>query len=242
MNNGVMILEGRPPTILIVEDEEKIIAVLRAYLEREGFTVLAATDGETGLELALRERPALVILDLMLPRLGGEEICARIRQVSSLPILMLSARGTTQDRIFGLNIGADDYLPKPFSPAEVVARVKALLRRASNRGEMPRPVMSFDGGRLVIDDLSREVTLDARTVALTPTEYSLLKILASHPGQALSRARLIELVQGYEFAGGDRTIDAHIKNLRKKLEPRAQEIIQTVFGYGYRFGGVPDAP
>ena len=192
-------MPGGPSTILIIEDEEKIVDVLRAYLERDGYSVLAAADGETGLEIALRERPSLVILDLMLPKLGGEEICARLRQVSSLPILILSARGTTQDRIFGLNIGADDYLPKPFSPAEVVARVKALLRRAGQAEETPKPVRSFDHGRLVIDNLSRLVRLDGRQIGLTPTEYALLQILASHPGQALSRARLVELVQGYDF-------------------------------------------
>lgn len=235
-------MPGEPPTILIIEDEEKIVDVLRAYLERDGYSVLTAADGETGLETALRERPSLVILDLMLPKLGGEEVCARLRQVSSLPILILSARGTTQDRIFGLSIGADDYLPKPFSPAEVVARVKALLRRAGQGEGGSKPVLSYERGRLVIDGLSRVVKLDGRPIGLTPTEYALLQILASHPGQALSRARLVELVQGYDFIGSDRTIDAHIKNLRKKIgDGEDQRLVQTVFGYGYRFGGDPDA-
>ncbi|MGE5599506.1 MAG: response regulator transcription factor [Bacteroidota bacterium] len=229
--------------ILIIEDEPRIVSVLTAYLEREGFEVMAAADGERGLALAMEERPSLVILDLMLPRLGGEEICARLRQVSDIPILILSARGTTQDRIFGLDIGADDYLSKPFSPAEVVARVKALLRRASS-GAAPRgtAVMSFNGGYLILDDLSHEVRVRGQPVDLTPTEYSLLKVMASRPGQAFSRARLIEAALGYDHAAGDRTVDAHIKNLRRKIEPDGeQNLLQTVFGLGYRFGGTRDA-
>ncbi len=229
-------------TVLIVEDEEQIVAVLRAYLEREGFACLTAGDGEAGLALALSERPALVILDLMLPKLGGDEVCARIRQASNVPILILSARGRTQDRIFGLDIGADDYLSKPFSPAEVVARVKALLRRSGPAGNAVRPVRSFDRGRLVVDELRHEARLAGQAVPLTPTEFALLRVLAAHPGQALSRARLVELVQGYDYLGNDRVIDAHIKNLRRKIEPEGEpRYIQTVFGLGYRFGGSPDA-
>lgn len=230
------------PRILLIEDEPRIVSVLRAYLEREGFSVSTAADGEAGLALALEERPSLVILDLMLPKLGGEEVCARIRQVSDVPIIILSARGTTQDRIFGLDIGADDYLPKPFSPAEVVARVKALLRRVRPADRPAPPRLSFDQGALVLDDLRHEALRDGRPAPLTPTEYALLKTLATHPGQALSRARLVELALGYDYVGGDRTIDAHIKNLRKKIEPGGQRYIQTVFGVGYRFGGTPDGP
>lgn len=236
-------MAAKIPTILIVEDEQKIVSVLRAYLEREGYHVLAAADGEAGLGLALTENPSLIILDLMLPKLGGEEICARLRQGSNVPILILSARGSTQDRIFGLDIGADDYLPKPFSPTEVVARVKALLRRAAVRpASEAAPVISFNGGYLVLDDLGHEARVSGQPVTLTPTEYALLKTLASHPGQAFSRARLIEAALGYDYAAGDRVVDAHIKNLRRKIESDdGQGLIQTVFGLGYRFGGVRDA-
>ena len=179
----------------------------------------------------------------MLPGLGGEEVCSRIRQVSHVPILILSARGRTEDRIFGLDIGADDYLPKPFSPAEVVARVKALLRRTTPMEAPAHRRLSFDGGRLIVDDLNHEVRLDGKAISLTPTEYSLLILLASHPGQAFSRARLIEHVQGYDYVGNDRTMDVHVKNLRRKIEfDGGQRYVQTVFGLGYRFGGVPDAP
>ncbi|MGE5551725.1 MAG: response regulator transcription factor [Bacteroidota bacterium] len=236
-------MASKTPTILIIEDEAKIVGVLRAYLEREGYRVLAAGDGEAGLRLALSANPSLIVLDLMLPKLGGEEICARLRQGSNVPILILSAKSSTQDRIFGLDIGADDYLPKPFSPAEVVARVKALLRRAAARHTPEAaPVLSFNGGYLVLDDLGHEARVAGQPVTLTPTEYALLKTLASHPGQAFTRARLIEAALGYDYAAGDRAIDAHIKNLRRKIEPGAgQGLIQTVFGLGYRFGGVRDA-
>ncbi len=224
--------------ILIVDDEASVHEVVRAYLEREGFVVYSAHDGRQGLELAMSKRPDLLVLDLMLPDLSGEEICAEVRGRSDVPILMLTAKSSEDERIEGLQRGADDYLTKPFSPRELVARVKAILRRTGS-GEMPLVErLRFDGGRLEIDDSSHEVHVAGELVELTPSEYRLLLALARYPGRVYSRFELINRVQGHDFEGYERTIDAHVKNLRRKIEPdpRRPRYVQTVHGVGYRLG------
>ena len=224
--------------ILIVDDEPSIHEVVRAYLEREGFIVYSASDGREGLDLAMSKRPQLVVLDLMLPDTTGEEICRQLRERSDVAILMLTAKSTEDQRVAGLQLGADDYLTKPFSPRELVARVKAVLRR-TGKGEMPLvELLRFDGGRLEIDDTRHEVRVDGEPVDLTPTEYKLLTALAQYPGRAYSRFELINRVQGHDFEGYERTIDAHVKNLRHKIEPDPHKprYVETVQGIGYRLG------
>lgn len=223
--------------ILIVDDEASIHEVVRAYLERDGFIVYSAHDGREGLELALTKRVALIVLDLMLPDLSGEEICREVRSRSDVPILMLTAKSSEDQRVAGLQLGADDYLVKPFSPRELVARIKAILRRAG--GEVPlAEQLRFDEGRLVIDNTRHEVLVDSHPVELTATEFKLLCALAQYPGRAYSRLELVNRVQGHDFEGYERTIDAHVKNLRHKIEPdpRRPHYVETVPGVGYRLG------
>ena len=227
-----------PPSgpILVVDDEPSVQEVVRAYLQKEGFSVHVAGDGRRGLELAARLKPALIVLDLMLPDISGEEVCREIRRRSDVPILMLTAKAGEEERIGGLVLGADDYLTKPFSPRELVARVHAILRRAGG-SEVPLvQVLSFDGGALEIDTVRHEVRLQGEPVDLTPNEYKLLVSLARFPGRAYSRFELVNLVQGFDFDGFERTIDTHVKNLRRKIEPdpRTPRYVETVFGVGYR--------
>lgn len=228
--------------ILVVDDEKKITAVLKAYLENEGFSVITAYTGLEALEKIATENPDLVILDLMLPELSGEEVCQQIREVSTLPIIMLTAKTAEVDRIEGLNLGADDYVNKPFSPREVVARVKAVLRR-SGPNRCTSSQLSFRAGDLVIDLNGHEVYKQSMAVSLTPTEFKLLTLLAQSPGQVFSRSMLTERLQGYDYDGYDRTIDVHVKNLRKKVETDSQNpvYIVTVYGVGYKFGVEADA-
>jgi DNA-binding response OmpR family regulator len=224
--------------ILIIDDERSIHEVVRAYLEREGFIVYGACDGREGLKLALSKRPQLVVLDLMLPDISGEEICRRLRDRSDVAILMLTAKSSEDQRVEGLQLGADDYLTKPFSPRELVARVKAVLRR-TGKGEMPLvELLRFDSGRLQIDSVRHEVRVAGEPVDLTPSEYKLLLALAQYPGRAYSRLELVNRVEGYDFEGYERTIDAHVKNLRHKIEsdPHRPRYVQTVPGIGYRLG------
>jgi DNA-binding response OmpR family regulator len=227
-------MNGR--SILVVEDEAKIAEIVKAYLEREGFRVSVAEDGEKALSV-LKQGFDLIILDLMLPDITGEEICRTIREDSDIPIIMLTAKSDEEDRVKGLGIGADDYVVKPFSPRELVARVKALLRRAHGK----RPY-SFNNGDLIIDVSRFRVKKAGTEVTLTSTEFKLLKYLAEHPEQIFSRLQLVNIVLGYDFEGYDRTIDAHIKNIRHKIEddPRNPSYIKTVYGVGYRFIGRPD--
>lgn len=224
------------PCILVVDDEEKIRDVAASYLRREGYRVLEAETGEQTLGLLQREPVDLVILDLMLPDLPGEEICRRIRARSAVPILMLTAKAAEDDRIRGLSLGADDYVIKPFSPRELVARVKALLRRAS-ADELLAERVVFRDGHLLIDARQREVYRDGRLVPLTPHEYRLLLVLARHPNRPFTREELIEKIRGYDYAGDVRTVDQHIKNLRQKIEPDPKNpaYIVTVYGFGYKF-------
>jgi DNA-binding response OmpR family regulator len=224
--------------VLVVDDEPSVQAVARAYLEREGFTVDSATDGLAALAAVDREPPDLIVLDLMLPGASGEQVAARVRARSDVPILMLTAKASEEERLRGFAAGADDYLVKPFSPRELVARVRAILRRSREGGAPPSARTTLDDGRLRIDELRHEVRVDDRPVGLTPTEFRLLVTLASYPGRVYSRFELIERIQGSDFEGDERTIDAHVKNLRRKLEPdpAAPRYVQTVHGVGYRLG------
>ncbi len=230
-------------SILLVDDEVKIILVLKAYLEKEGFKVFTAKDGKEALDKARGEKIDLIILDLMLPSLSGEEVCRRLRRDSNIPIIMLTAKVQPEDRIEGLGLGADDYIIKPFSPQEVLARVKAVLRRVkNNKGERMADILHFSDGELVIDNLRHQVKYKDELLSLTPTEYKILSTMARTPGRVYSRDQITELVHGYNYTGFDRTIDAHIKNLRQKLDSNEDgpKFIHTVYGLGYRFEHIED--
>jgi DNA-binding response OmpR family regulator len=223
-------------TILIVDDEPKIVKTVRAYLESAGFRVLVAEEGQMALTVFRHEKPALVILDLGLPGIDGLDVARTLRRDSNVPMIMLTARVDEADKLIGLELGADDYVTKPFSPRELVARVRAVLRRAgSEREPAPLPIVSSD---VKIDLERRLVTVGGQTVELTPTEFDLLVVLARHPGRVFTRLELLDRVQGYAFEGYERTVDAHIKNLRQKIEPDPREprYVQTVYKVGYRFG------
>ncbi|EGW41153.1 response regulator transcription factor [Desulfosporosinus sp. OT] len=227
--------------ILLVDDEKKIITVLKAYLQQEGFQVTTALNGLIALTLFKENPYDLIILDLMLPGMSGIEICREIRKVSSVPIIMLTAKIEEEDRIQGLGIGADDYITKPFSPREVVARVRAVLRRVNNETTPLADMISYNNG-LTIDNIQHEVRLHDQVVPLTPTEFKILGALAKHPGRVYSRGQLVEIVQGHDFEGDDRVIDAHIKKIRQKIElsPSDPRIILTVYGVGYKFNPNPE--
>jgi DNA-binding response OmpR family regulator len=222
--------------IVVIDDDPSVQEVVRAYLERDGYLVFVAGTAGAGLELAGRIKPGLIVLDLMLPDRAGEDVAREIRGRSDVPILMLTAKASEDERVGGLALGADDYLTKPFSPRELVARVRAVLRRSHGGTEPLVAVMRFDGGALEIDTVEHEVRREGRPVELTPNEYKLLTTLARYPGRAYSRFELISQVQGYEYEGYERTIDAHVKNLRKKIEadPKKPRYVETVFGVGYR--------
>lgn len=229
--------------ILIVDDEKGIIEVLEAYLEREGYDIYTADNGIDALKKAKKETPDLMILDLMLPDISGEEVCRLVRKESDMPILMLTAKSAEEDRINGIVLGADDYVTKPFSPREVVVRVQAILRRVKKSEKIER--LAFNRGQLVIDLDKKEVLAGGRFINLTPIEYKLLTNMALNPGRVYSRMDLLEKIQdeGMFYEGYERSVDTHIKNLRKKIEldSRQPSFILTVFGMGYKFGGVLDA-
>ncbi|MHC1685708.1 MAG: response regulator transcription factor [Clostridiaceae bacterium] len=222
--------------ILIIEDEEKVIEVLKAYLEKEGYEVFAVTTGSKGLDIFNKEKINLVILDLMLPDIQGEEICRQIREKSNVHIFMLTAKSSLDNKIEGLNMGADEYLVKPFSPRELTARVNSLFRRLKSEDTNK---LSFDNGNLIIDSDKREVIVKGNLITLTPNEFDILYSLAINKGKVLSREQLIEKVFGIDFDGFDRTIDAHIKNLRKKIEEdsRNPKYVITVIKVGYKLNG-----
>ncbi len=224
--------------ILVVDDEKKFVDVLRGYLEQAGFGVVTAYDGKQALAAFRREKPNLVLLDLNLPEVDGLDVARTLRQSSNAPIIMVTARVEETHRLIGLELGADDYITKPFSPREVVARVRAVLRRAA--GEMA-PVEILRAGEIEMDVSKHTVTLDGKPVELTPTEFDLLGALIKNPGRAYTRMQLLDLVQGEAFEGYERTVDAHIKNLRQKLgdDPKEPRYILTVFGVGYKFVEVP---
>jgi len=221
-------------TILVVDDEPRIVKQARDYLERSRFRVVAAADGKTALAMARREQPNLIVLDLNLPKMDGLEVCRALRRESDVPIIMLTARVEETDRLIGLELGADDYITKPFSPRELVARVRAVLRRV--RGGVHQPGL-IRTGDLEIDLLGHRVTRAGEPIRLTRTEFNLLATLAQHPGQTFTRAQLLDRLHGIAYDGYDRSIDAHIKNLRRKLEanPAEPRYVFTVYAIGYRF-------
>jgi len=221
--------------VLIVEDEAKIARWVETYFRRSGFRTLVAADGKTGLAMARRERPDLVILDLLLPQMDGLDVCRALRREGEVPIIMLTARAEEADRLVGLELGADDYVVKPFSPRELVARARAVLRRTGWSQSLRDEVLR--GGDLTVDVGRRTVSRGETPIDLTPTEFDLLVTLLRHRGRPLSRRQLIEQALGQSYVGYDRTIDAHIKNLRRKIEPDPSEpqYILTVFGIGYKF-------
>ena len=220
-------------TILIVDDEPKMVRVLKGYLEQAGFRAVTAEDGQMGLTTFRHEKPDLILLDLMLPGMDGLEVCRRLRRESNVPIIMVTARVEEVDRLLGLELGADDYIVKPFSPREVVARVRAVLRRAEG---MVGAVDVLRAGDLVLDIAAHQVTVAGHSVELTPTEFGILAALARVPGRALSRAQLLEQTQEAVYEGMDRTIDVHIRNLRAKIEPdpKNPHYLTTVYGIGYK--------
>jgi DNA-binding response OmpR family regulator len=223
-------------TILLVEDERKLRELVRTYLEQAGFAVLSTGSGAEALSLAASAAPDLLVLDLGLPDVPGETVARELRATGSTPILMLTAKSSEEDRVRGLELGADDYVTKPFSPRELVLRVQAILRRGSQGAEPDSN--SFGGGTVVIDEPRRVVTVRGTEADLTPTEWGILLALAAAPGRVYSRFELINRVRGYEFEGYERIIDSHVKNLRRKIEqdPGNPEIVTTVLGGGYRFG------
>lgn len=224
--------------ILIIDDEENILKIVEAYLVAKNYQVFRAMDGEEALRKAETIRPDLIVLDLMLPDISGLEVCRRIRKSSRVPVIMLTARTTEQDILSGLQIGADHYMTKPFSPKELVARVQTVLRRS--HPEPQEVKWSFEGGLLEIYPDNMQVFKKGVEVGLTPTEYRLLTLLASHPQQIFPRQQLLQVVKGLDFDGTDRVIDVHIKNLRQKIEDddtRTPYYILTIYGEGYRFGG-----
>ncbi len=223
-------------TILVVDDEPKIVQLVRDYLERAGFRVLAAPDGKTALSLARLEKPDMVILDLGLPEMDGLDVTRTLRKDSNIPILMLTARSEETDKLIGLELGADDYITKPFSPKELVARVRVVFRRMENYSEASTETihaadLTLDVPRMQVKAADREIE------ALTPTEFELLAALARHPGRVFTRSQLLNVVHGIAFESYERAIDAHIKNIRHKIEPTPAEphYILTVYGVGYKF-------
>jgi DNA-binding response OmpR family regulator len=223
-------------TVLLVEDERKLRELVRSYLERAGLTVLSTGSGAEAITLAAAASPDLVVLDLGLPDVPGETVARELRATRPVPILMLTAKSAEEDRIAGLELGADDYVTKPFSPRELVLRVQAILRRGGPA--TAQGITSYGDGILVIDEPRRQVRVRGAAVDLTPTEWGVLVALATVPGRVYSRFELINRVRGHEFEGYERTVDSHVKNLRRKIEedPGSPQIIQTVLGGGYRLG------
>lgn len=221
-------------SVLVVDDEKAVGDLLRIYLGKEGFEVIIAYDGEEALQKFAHHHPALVLLDLMLPKKDGWTVCREIRKISNVPIIMLTARGEEFDRVLGLELGADDYIPKPFSPREVVARVKAVLRRTNPPKEEKNKQVHYE--YLFMDYETRIARVKDKELNLTPKEFELLFLLAKNPSRAYTREKLLEIVWNYDFQGDTRTVDTHIKRLREKLEEaEAPPYIKTVWGYGYKF-------
>ncbi|MBW2430349.1 MAG: response regulator [Deltaproteobacteria bacterium] len=219
--------------ILLVEDEKKIAQLIADYLHQAGYKIDTLERGDSVIPYIRKDMPDLIVLDVMLPGMDGMAVCREVRKFSDVPIIMITARVEEIDRLLGLELGADDYICKPFSPREVVARVKAVLRRA-----FPKPVVKkVNAGSITLAEETHEVTVGNRRLNLTPSEFGLLKVFMSHPSRVFSRSELLDRVQGYQFEGYDRTIDSHVKNLRKKIAATLpdQEIISTVYGVGYKF-------
>jgi DNA-binding response OmpR family regulator len=223
-------------TILVVDDDPKTVELIKLYLEREGYRALTAYDGRRALELARQQQPDLIVLDLMLPHVDGLDVCRILRTESAVPLIMLTARTTEQDQLLGLDLGADDYVTKPFSPRALMARVRAVLRR-SKPETVPAAPATLVYRDLTLNFLSRDVRRAGQPLHLTPKEFGLLDVMAREPGRAFARAELLERVFGGDYVGTDRTVDVHVMNLRRKIEPDpAQPIyVLTVYGYGYKF-------
>ena len=224
-------------TVLIVEDDPTITDFVQRYLRRDGHCVLTASDGEEGLRIARERKPDLVVLDLMLPKLDGIEVCRALRAESDVAVIMLTARVEEEDRLTGLDVGADDYMTKPFSPRELAARVRAVLRRSARLGDDDCPqLLQLDG--LTVDVGKHVAEIDDRRIKLTPTELRILRMLMAEPGRIFSREHIISRVFGDDFEGFDRTVDTHVSNLRRKLQGTVAKAkyVQTVYGAGYRFG------
>lgn len=230
-----------PERILVVDDEESIRHLISYNLKRVGFEVITAGNGEDALTMARAESPDLMILDLMLPGMDGFDVCKELRKESEIPILMLTARSEEIDRVVGFELGADDYVSKPFSPRELVGRVKAILRRTRKESEAPATNSdTLQFGPLSVNFVTYEVMRDGSRIDLTPTEFQILKVLAQHPGRVFTRDELVDRVMGADFFGDVRTVDVHIRHLRSKLEedPSDPKLIETVRGAGYKFAGV----
>lgn len=222
------------PSILVVDDDRKTVDLICLYLEKDGYRVMVAYDGRQALEIARTRRPGMIILDLMLPKVDGLDVCRLLRKESNVPIIMLTAKTTEDDKLAGLDLGADDYITKPFSPRELIARVRAVLRRGMAEDAGPELIQA---GELEVDFLRHEVRVDGAAVHLTPKEFTLLEILIKQPGRVFSRLELLELAFGFDYQGFERTVDVHVMNLRKKIEADAAQpkYIHTVYGIGYRF-------
>lgn len=223
--------------IILVDDEPEILTLVRDYLSREGFNVLTAVNGNEGMELIDREKPDLVLLDWMLPGMSGLEMCKHLRETSTIPIIMLTAKSEEIDRVLGLEFGADDYIVKPFSLRELAARIKTVLRRSAGAVQETNSLILIRG-ELSIDSSSHKVTKRGQEIFLTPTEFNILHLLATRPGTVYSRLQLLRQAMGEEYLYYERSIDTHVSNLRKKIEdnPSEPKYIETVFGVGYRFG------
>ena len=226
-------------SVLIVDDDVKLVKLLQTYFEKEGYCTYSANDGLDALQMVRVRKPDIIVLDLMLPGLDGLNVCRRIRKDNDIPIIMLTARDEESDRLIGLEIGADDYVTKPFSPKEVIARAKAILRRANKEVVSREPIIA---STLIIDLERHQITNGGQIVDVTPTEFKIMELLAGNVGKVYSRLQIFEQIQGYSFEGYERTIDAHIKNLRRKIEINSKEpqYIQTVYGIGYKFAGEVD--
>jgi two-component system OmpR family response regulator len=229
--------------ILLVEDDRKIANVVKAYLGGAGYRVVHVERGRDAVEHALKETPLAVILDLMLPDVGGEETCQELKEIGDFPVIMLTSKSSEEERVAGFALGADDYVVKPFSPRELVYRVKAVLRRVKKGEIESEKPLSFNNGLLVIDGQTYEVTKKGASVKLTPTEFKVLHAMASSAGKVLTREEMVDRALGYQFEGYERSIDAHVKNIRQKVEddPKNPVFILTVYGLGYRFSGKRDA-
>jgi len=235
-------VSGNGPLVLVVDDERAIVGLVAGYLAQEGYRVARAHDGRAALDLARREPPDIVVLDLMLPEVDGLEVCRQLRTFADPYVIMLTARADEVDKLIGLAVGADDYLTKPFSPRELVARIKAMLRRPCGGGggtTFPAPARRF--GDLTVDAEAHEVRVDGETLALTPLEFALVRLLSAHPRRVFTREQLLDQVWGDDFYGDDHVVDVHISNLRRKLEadPAEPAYVETVRGAGYRWGPSP---
>jgi len=229
-------------SILLVEDDRKIARVVKAYLEVAGFRVVHFDRGRDAVAAAMKEIPAVVILDLMLPDISGEEVCQDLKDIGDIPVIMLTSKSSEEERVAGFALGADDYVVKPFSPRELVYRVRAVLKRAKKEDLASAVPVSFNSGVLLIDGQTYEVKKKGLSLNLTPTEFKVLNTLSSYPGKVFTREELIEKALGYQFEGYERSIDAHVKNIRQKIEddPREPSFIITIYGVGYRFSGKKD--